>query len=94
MPDASMRLKRFNEAEAIYRQILKEHPEHHEVQFNLGVILGQQGKYEEAVIYYSKVIAQKSNMMEAHNNLGDIYFRQKKFSEALFALQGTTSKIE
>lgn len=78
-----MKAGRLSEAEAIYRQLLEEQPEHHEALFNMAVILSHQKKYDEALACCRKVIALTPNMAVAHNNLGNIYLEKKDFANAL-----------
>ena len=73
---------KLKEAEHLYRSILKEQPEHLDVNNNLGVILQHHGKLEEAKEYYKKAIELKPDFAEAHNNLGNILHKQEKLDEA------------
>ena len=63
---------RLEEAEHLYRLILKKNSEHLDSNNNLGVILQHHGKLEEAKEYYKKAIDIKPDFAEAHNNLGNI----------------------
>ena len=47
---------KLEEAERLYREILKVQPEHLDTNNNLGVILQHSGKLEEAEKYYRKAI--------------------------------------
>jgi tetratricopeptide (TPR) repeat protein len=78
-----MKAGRMAEAEAIYRQLLIDEPQHQEALFNMGMILCQQKKYDEAITCCRKVIEQAPDMVMAHNNLGNIYFEQRDLPNAL-----------
>ena len=73
---------KLEEAESLYRSILKEQPEHLDANNNLGIILQNSGKLEEAKEYYKKAIDIKPNFAEAHNNLGGIHIDLGEFKEA------------
>ena len=61
---------KLEEAERLYRSILKIQPEHLDANNNLGVILQHHGKLEQAKEYYKKAIELKPDVPEAHYNLG------------------------
>ena len=73
---------RLEEAERIYRAILKNHPEELHSNNNLGIILDHHSKFEEAEKYYKKAIVLKPDFAEAYNNLGSVLDKTKKFEEA------------
>ena len=73
---------RLEEAEHLYRLILKKNSEHLDSNNNLGVILQHLGKLEEAKEYYKKAIDIKPDFAEAHNNLGNILKDIGKLNEA------------
>lgn len=62
---------RLSEAEALYRQILQEHPNHADALHLLGLIAHQVGRHEAAVELIGKAIAVNPNVAEYHNNLGE-----------------------
>jgi protein O-GlcNAc transferase len=61
---------RLAEAEALYRQILTQQPNHTDSLHLLGVIALQFGRDDVAVDLISKAISIKPNIQEGHNNLG------------------------
>ena len=73
---------RLEEAEHLYRSILKEQPEHLDANNNLGIILQNSGKLEEAKEYYKKAIDIKPDFAIGHNNLGGIHIDLDEFKEA------------
>jgi predicted O-linked N-acetylglucosamine transferase (SPINDLY family) len=58
------------EAGAIYRQILRQHPDHVDAMHLLGVIAHQTGQNAAAVELIGKAIGLNPNLAEAHVNLG------------------------
>jgi len=78
-----MQAGRLQEAEAIYRQLLAEHPAHHEAMFNMGILLNHQRNFDDAIGYLRKVLELTPDMVEAHVNLGNVYHQKKDFPAAL-----------
>ena len=77
---------RLEKAEILYRNILKENPNLHNVHSNLGHILLRFGKLEDAELSFKKAISIKPDYPEAHNNLGSLLQQLKKLSEAELCL--------
>ena len=73
---------KLEEAESLYRSILKDQPEHLDANNNIGIILQNTGKIEEAKEYYKKAIEIKPDFPAAHNNLGGIHIDLGEFKEA------------
>ena len=73
---------RLEEAERLYREILKAEPENLNTYNNLGAILQQHGKADEAEKCFKKVLELKPDDVEAYNNLGVILKDSCKFNEA------------
>jgi Flp pilus assembly protein TadD len=82
-----MQAGRLHEAEAIYRDLLTEHPAHHEALFKMGMLLNLQGNFDGAIDYFRKVLALTPDMVEAHLNLGNVCYQKKDYAEALTCLQ-------
>ncbi|GAB0058720.1 Lipopolysaccharide assembly protein B [Candidatus Magnetaquicoccaceae bacterium FCR-1] len=61
---------RLAEAEALYRQILRETPRHQDALNLLGYLLHQRGERDEAIALIKKAIAIDPNQPLFHNNLG------------------------
>jgi len=64
---------RLIEAEAIYRKILAENPNHPPALHLLGVALSQQGNKRAAAEYISRAIAVNPNVPDFHSNLALAY---------------------
>ena len=52
--------------------------------FDKGVALYNQKKYNDAIVFFEKVIQKSSNHLSANEYLGDIYGRQAKWDESIF----------
>lgn len=74
---------RFPEAESIYKQTLKAHPDHPDALHLLGVIAHQVNKNEIAVDFISKALAINPNFAEAHNNLGSALQALERLDDAV-----------
>ncbi|MEO5346839.1 MAG: tetratricopeptide repeat protein [Magnetococcus sp. YQC-9] len=61
---------RLDEAESIYRQILRDQPRHQDAFNLLGFLLHQRGARDEALVMIKKAIAIDPNQALFHNNLG------------------------
>ena len=73
---------KFEEAEQLYRSVLKNEPTNFVVRNNLGVLLRSLGKFDEAEASYKKAIELKPDYIDAHNNLGNVLKELGKFDEA------------
>src|SRR5262249_52291253 len=58
-----------------------------EPHYNLGILLGAEGRHDEAAAAYRRAIELKPDLPEAHCNLGRVLQRQGEFTQALAALQ-------
>ena len=83
-----------DEAETIYRQILKSQPEHqvgqlsvgnlyHVFVLNFGYVLHQQGKLTEAIKLYQQSLMVDPNFADAHNSLGNAFQNQGQLKAAI-----------
>lgn len=66
------------EAERHLRQALELDPKHQRARCNLGLVLGQQGRYDEALACFRTVVSEA----DSHCNLAFIYWSQGRFAEA------------
>jgi hypothetical protein len=73
---------RLDEAERLYRRILRERPSHTGANNALGIALKDQGKLDEAAAVFRRVVAVAPDNAPAHSNLGNILFSQGKLEEA------------
>ncbi len=71
-----------DEAESIYRRILKHIPEHPDALHFLGLLQHQRGRPEEATRLISQALRVAPEYTDAHNNLGNIYREQDRLNEA------------
>jgi Flp pilus assembly protein TadD len=73
---------RLEEAELLYRSILKIYPGHFIVLNNLSIILRHYSKFAEAEKNFKKAIELKPDYAVAHNNLGAVLKDQGRLDEA------------
>jgi len=71
------------QAENIYRKILRVHPRHVPSLTLLGTAVFQQGRNEEAIALLRRAIEIKSDYAEAHNNLGCVLAVTERRGEAV-----------
>ena len=78
---------RFADAEAAYRLMLAEAPDHAEALHLLGMIAGQTGRIDAAIDLICRAIAVNPGAAHYHSNLG-LAFREKgKLDESIAALR-------
>jgi len=70
-------------AEKVYRALVREAPQSHFVQANLGWAIFQQGRVEEGIHHLRAALALNPFNIMAHNNLGFALASQGKTGEAL-----------
>jgi Flp pilus assembly protein TadD len=73
---------RLDEAEHLYRSLLKADPAEIGYLHNLGVLCIHQGKYEDAVKLVREVLGHQPDLALAHNTLGVVLGRLGRFEEA------------
>jgi Flp pilus assembly protein TadD len=73
---------RLEEAELLYRSILKIYPGHFIILNNLSIILQHYSKFDEAEKNIKKAIELKPDYAEAHNNLGAVLKDLGRLDEA------------
>ena len=71
-------------AESIYKKIIRSNPNHIESIFLLGSLSVQMKNYKQAVHYLNKTIKIQPENSNAHHNLGVTYFELKEFKKAMF----------
>ena len=71
------------EAENIYRELLKIQPNNTDAYNNLGSVLYEKGRFDEAITCYKKVIELNPNFAGAYYNLGDLLQETGRFDEAI-----------
>tara|TARA_B110000444_G_C18843104_1_gene600125 strand:- start:294 stop:1496 length:1203 start_codon:yes stop_codon:yes gene_type:complete len=70
------------DAERLYRKILKNHPNNLDANNNLGVLLNTLGRFDEAEVSYKKAIELKPDYAEAHCNLAIVQYVLRRLDEA------------
>jgi len=73
-------------AEAIYRHVLAQHPNHADALHLAGLVAIVKGCYAEAIDLMTKAVAQRPGEAAFHSNLGEAYRRLGQFGEALASL--------
>ena len=70
------------EAEALLREVAASHPELHEVQYSLGLLLAEEQKYAEAANYLKQAARGMPDRARIHYNLGLLLQQLKQDSDA------------
>lgn len=86
------RQKRFEEAEAAFRQAIEQDPNYTAAYSNLGILLTQQGRFEEAEVSFRQAIEKDPNAAVGYSNLGNLLTKQGRFEEAEVALRQAIEK--
>ena len=73
----------FQQAEDIYRRILREQPNNSAVSFSLAFVLQEKGNLEEAVSHYRKALMLNPRFVDAYYNLGRIFQQKGHLAEAM-----------
>jgi predicted TPR repeat methyltransferase len=73
---------RLDDAEKIYRRILRHQPDHADALHFLGVLNHQRGRDDEAVRLISAALVHAPDYVDAHINLGNVYREQDRLDEA------------
>ena len=80
----------FNEAEKLYKKILKINSSHFNSIFYLSSLCAFKKKYNEAKELLEKAILVQPNHVSAHNNLGAILLKLGDYNGALISFQNAT----
>ena len=76
-------LERYEEALAVYQEVLAESPGGHNVRFKAGFLLQLLGRDEEAEEHYLHALRYNPDAEEIHYNLGVICLRHERYPEAV-----------
>jgi protein O-GlcNAc transferase len=76
---------RLAQAEALYREILRQNPRHADALHMLGVLAAQAQRHDLAVDLIRQAIALQPNLPEAHYNLGKVLYDQGQLDGAIAA---------
>jgi len=85
--DRLYRAGKFAEAEAIYRQILEQNPDHPDANHLLGIIAYQHGRLEMALGLIQRAISINNSVAEYHRNLGLVLAGLGRINEAAAAYE-------
>ncbi len=77
------RAGQFQQAEAIYRQILQVVPNHADALHLFGVVAHQQGNHDVAIEYIGRAIGLDGQRAAFHNNLGEAYRALGRLAETI-----------
>jgi tetratricopeptide (TPR) repeat protein len=75
-----------NKAEELLQEVVKAHPELHEISYSLGLLLAEMKKYDSAVIFLKKAAKGMPDHSRVHYNLELLLQYLKKDAEAEAAL--------
>ena len=81
--DLLLSKKEYETSLASYLQILKEHPDRHDVRYKVGVALLLSGQYEGARSMLGLVLAAQPNNLDAREALGLTYMQEKQYPKAI-----------
>ena len=77
----------FQEAENLYKKILKANPNHYQSLGNLGFLAIQSKKYDASKKLLERTIQINPRDAEAHNNLGNVYYLRGEHRQAVSCYQ-------
>ena len=80
---------RFEEAENLYREILKIEPKNLTANYNFSVLLHKLNRLDQAEVNYKKLIELIPDYAEAHNNLGAVLVDLDRLEEAVLSYRKT-----
>ena len=77
------------EAELLYRQVLKQHPNQALALHDLGTLLHQAGRRDEAVACWTQALSLRPDLAEAHYNLANVWRDRDRLDEAIASYRQT-----
>jgi len=84
---AHHRQGQWQQAEALYRQVLASEPNNLDALQLLGVLAHQNGQHEAAIELITRALHQRGSVPSLHNNLGEAYRMLDRYPEAIAAYQ-------
>ena len=78
---------RFAQAEALYRGVLQAAPDHFDALHLLGVIEGQNNRFDAALELLRRAVAIRPDSAAAHNNLGNTLAGTQRYADALASFE-------
>lgn len=76
------KLKKYSDAEVLYKKLVRLNPDIFILRSNLGVVLFKQGKVDESLEHFQRAVDLKPNYLKAHLYLGLIFKKERKFDLA------------
>jgi tetratricopeptide (TPR) repeat protein len=73
----------YRDLSTLYKAILEKNPGCWMAQYNLGIVLSEQGETDQAIDHYRHAIALRPDYAEAHYNLGRLLAEQGQFNDAI-----------
>jgi len=83
----SYRLGRFVEAEALFRQLVREQPENPLCYEGLGLSLLYLERYDEAISVLARALELDPQLAMSHGALGQVYLKQREYERAKAELE-------
>jgi tetratricopeptide (TPR) repeat protein len=74
---------RFQEAQAIYEEVLRHHPNYFDALYLLGTLHAQCGHAELAISIFEQALSINRSHAGTYNNLGNACLRLHRYEEAL-----------
>jgi len=74
---------KLDQAESIYKEILKVQPDNTTIYYNLGIICQDQQRSDEAVFYYKETLKINPNLADAYFNIAGILYSKGLFDDAI-----------
>lgn len=74
---------KLNDAQKIYKKILKVNPRHFDALHNMAVILAQKKQFFEALMLFESAVKTNPNHAEVYNNRGILFYDLKRFDDAI-----------
>jgi len=84
---------RYENAITHYTELLKQHPDDIEANYNIGVAYMSLGELNKAQQHYQRVLVKDTNHVDALSNLGAVYLRLKQYDKAKNVFQ-TALKLQ
>jgi protein O-GlcNAc transferase len=75
--------EKFDQAEYLYKEILKVQPDNISIYYNLGIICQDQQRLDEAVFYYRETLKINPNLADAYFNIGGILYSKGLYDDAI-----------
>ncbi len=82
MANQFLNMGRFNEAEALYQQVLREDPGNSSAMLALGILYSKREKPEQAIAKIQQLIEREPDNVEAHLRLGDVHRDHGRLDDA------------